>query len=91
MLDQPGGRYGAPTLGAGNISRTRAPPFDPARMDENSFQSWVYDVKIWIEFTDLPPQAQYTAIQLGLSGSARAVSRALSDDERTLGGMAGGN
>ena len=68
------------------MSSIKAPPvFQPEEDDD--YQSWKSDVKVWKVFTDTKPDKVGAAVYLSLKGKAREVVRGLTIEEMTTNGF----
>lgn len=61
----------------------------PVLMENGSYETWVKDIKIWCELTEMPKKKQALAIHLSLNGKARVASSELSIDELNKDGGVG--
>ena len=61
-------------------SAPRVPPRWGPGMPNYSFRTWVLELMLWVQLTDLPPQQQVAAVLLRLDGVAKQMGRALSPD-----------
>lgn len=53
----------------------------PLLQDEDCYEVWKEDLKIWCDLTDIPAEKQALAIHLTLTGRARAASQQVSRDD----------